>query len=285
MLMTGLLSACTQAMLKAVGQRLPITEFVALRQAMMLVLLVPLILRNPIALRANRPRAHALRVALALGGMMFSFTAVVHLPLADATAIDFAKSFFITILAIIFLREQVGARRWAATIVGFVGVLIMVRPGTEGFSIYALSALAGAACWAGMPIINRLLSQVELPLTIMIYQVFFIGVAITPFAVYWWVPPGPVDWLLIFGAALFSVAIQFGAIFAVRAGEPSAIAPFDYAKLFYAAILGVLIFGDWPTIYTVAGAVLILGASIYTMRREHRIGRETVARAETEPRP
>jgi drug/metabolite transporter (DMT)-like permease len=277
MLLTGLLACFTQAMLKVVGQRLPITEFIVLRQVMMFVLLLPMIVANPSAMKSTRVGSQIMRVALAIGGMYFTFHAVVNMPLADATAVDFSKAFIVTILAIMFLGEKIGPRRWAATFVGFVGVLIMVRPGTSGFNVYALYALAGAACWAAMPIIVRRVRAAEQPLTMMIYQVFFTGIVLVPLCVYWWVPPTPFEWLLLFAVAALSVAIQFGGIFAWRFGEPGALAPLDYTRLLFSGILGVMIFSEWPTIYTILGALLILGASVYTMGREQRRGRPPVA--------
>ena len=133
-------------LIKLLGQRLHVTQILFLRQLGMTLLVLPAILRHfPGSLRSRRPGLQVTRILFALVAMLGGFTAIIHMPLADATAIFFAKSFFVTIFAMLILGERVGVYRWSAVIVGFLGVLIMLQPGTANFSIYGLASLTGAA--------------------------------------------------------------------------------------------------------------------------------------------
>ena len=135
-------------LIKFAGQRLHVSEILFVRQVTMVTLAAPVIIRGfPGSLISQRVDLQLLRVVTAFFAMLLGFTAVIHLPLANATTISFAKTFFVTILAIVLLGEVVGIRRWAALAVGFAGVVIVAWPDSgEGFSIYAAMALVSAAC-------------------------------------------------------------------------------------------------------------------------------------------
>jgi len=121
--------------------------------------------------------------------MLTGFIAVVHLPLAEVTAISFVRTLFTTILAIFFLKEVVGVRRWSSVIVGFIGVLVIVRPETENINIYALLAIVSAFFVSSINILMRKLSQIESSSTIMAYQSIFVTLAMAGPAIYLWVTP------------------------------------------------------------------------------------------------
>ena len=154
-------------LIKLLGQRLHITQILLVRQFGMVLMVAPAILRNfPGSLRTARPGLQLIRVFFALVAMLCGFSAVIHMPLADATAIFFAKSFFVTVFAVLFLAETVGGYRWSAGLIGFIGVLIMLQPGTDNFSIYGLASLVGAAGAAAVMILLRLLARADSPETI-----------------------------------------------------------------------------------------------------------------------
>jgi drug/metabolite transporter (DMT)-like permease len=209
-------------------------------------------------------------VVFALVGMGCGFTAIVHIPLADATAISFSRTFFITIFAILFLGEVVGVRRWCATIVGFIGVLIMLNPAGDGLNVYGLFAVAGAAGASIVMIIIRYVSRFDSPITILTYQAVFVGIAVLPFALWQWVWPSPMEWLWIVVIGILSVIGQYANICAYKDGEATVVSSFDYARLLWATLFGFVIFGAWPGPHTLAGAALIVVAAIYTMLREAR---------------
>jgi len=277
----GMLFAIMAALIKLLGQRLHIAEILAVRQGVMVILVLPVILRSfPGSLKTRFPGLHAARIVFAMTAMLAGFTALIHIPLADATAISFARAFFITILAIIFLKEEVGLRRWMATIVGFIGVLIMVRPDTSGaLDIYALFAAGSAAAAAMALVIIRKLSQVEPPTTILTYQAVFVGLLIALPAYWWWQAPTTEEWGLLILMGFVSYAAQYANIRAYRNGEATAIASLDYIRLLYATGIGIYLFAEWPGTDTLIGAAIIISASLYTVQREARRGRK-LARAE-----
>ena len=262
-------------LIKAVGDRLPISEILLVRQSVMFLVALPVLIRYfPQSIVTHHPWHHAARIFLALIAMFSGFTAVVHLPLADATAIGFAKSFFITIFAIVFLREVVGLRRWAATIVGFLGVLIMLRPSAAGIDYYGMLAVIGAAAAGLVMILIRFLSRHDQPITILTFQVVFVGLLVAPLAIVEWVWPTPAEWLILAGVGLVSVAGQTCNIRAFAAGEATAIAALDYMRLIWAMAIGFAVFAEIPSLTTLAGAGLVLAASLYTVHREARRGQE-----------
>jgi drug/metabolite transporter (DMT)-like permease len=273
-------------LVKTIGARLPVLEILMVRQAVILVATLPVIIRYfPQALMTRKPWHHAARICCALVAMFGGFTAIVHLPLADAVALGFAKSFFITIFAIIFLKEVVGIRRWLAIIVGFAGVLIMLKPGGDGINIYGLMAVGGAAGAGLVMILIRYLSRFDKPITILAYQTIFVGLLAAPFAIYQWVWPTPREALSLLAIGLVSMIGQMCNIRAFGAGEATAIATLDYTRLLWAAIIGFIVFSETPTATTMIGAAIIINASIYTVWREakrgQRLARSQAARGDT----
>lgn len=258
------------ACIKLAGLRLHVTQILFMRQMMMLILASPAIARNfPDVLYSRRLDLQIFRVGTAFFAMLLAFTAVVHLPLAEATTIQFARNFFLTLLAIFFLGEIVGVRRWAALVVGFVGVVIVAWPsGAHAFNIYGVMAIGSAALVSVVTIFVRKLSQLDPPITILTYQAFGVGMLMMPFAIWFWKTPTLAEILLIVGIGLLSVFGQTCNILGLRAGEASAIAPLDYSKLLYAVLLGLILFNEWPEPRVFVGAVLIVAAAVYTLHRE-----------------
>ncbi len=262
------------------GERLHVAEIILIRQIVMTAIVAPVIISGlPGSLKTQRPDLHVVRVTCASIAMLAGFTAIIHLPLADATAIAFSKTFFLTIFAILFLGETVGRHRWAATAIGFLGVVIILQPGGDtGFNIYAAMAVGSAASAGVVMIIIRKLSQVERPVTILTYQAVFVGLIMLPIALYHWVTPTLEEWGLLMLVGMASWAGQMCNIRAFRAGEASAIAALDYARLIYATVIGFLVFGELPKPVTYAGAALIVAGALYTVWRENRLGRQVTAR-------
>jgi len=258
-------------LIKLLGQHLQVTQILLLRQLGMLLLVMPSILRQfPGSLVTARPGLHVARIACALVAMMCGFTAVIHLPLAEATALFFAKSFFLTIFAMLILGERVGRYRWGAVVVGFGGVLIMLQPGTENFSIYSIASLAGAAGAAGVMINLRILSQSDSADTILTWSALGVGIAMAVPGIYYWQTPTPVEWLMFAALAVVSYLSQKGNIFAYKHGEASLLASLDYVRLLWATLLGWLFFEQLPQAATWLGAVIVVAAAVFTIYRETR---------------
>ncbi|MCH8106250.1 MAG: DMT family transporter [Proteobacteria bacterium] len=257
--------------IKLLGQHLHITQILLVRQIGMVVMVAPAILRNfPGSLRTARPKLQLIRVLCALVAMLFGFTAVIHMPLADATAIFFAKSFFVTVFAVFFLAETVGVYRWSAVLIGFVGVMIMMQPGTDNFSIYGLASLVGAAGAAAVMILLRLLSRSDSTDTIMTYGALGVGLVMIVPGIYFWQPPTSTEWYLLAAVAVVSYFGQRCNIFAYKHGEASLLASLDYVRLLWATLFGFLVFGHLPGVPTWIGASIVIAAAIFTIYREMR---------------
>jgi len=272
------------ALIKTVGARLDSLQIGFFRCALGLAVILPFMLRaGPAAFRTERPLMHLWRGLLGTTAMFCGFYAVTHLPLADATAIGFANTLFMIVLAVLFLGEQVRWRRWTATGVGFVGVLVMVGPAGQSQVLPMAIALFGTLCVAIVSVVIKKLSRTESPLSIL----FSFGVVSTvasagPAIVVWQTPTLGELGLMFLIAAIGTVAQNCG-IRGYRAGEATAVAPFDYCRLLFAGALGYLMFGDVPSPQTLMGAGLIVTATLYIARREAALARRP-AEPET-PRP
>lgn len=268
MVLSSIAFAVMATCIKLLGRDLPVVEILFFRQIFVLLLVSPAIFRGfPAVLRTSRRSLHLTRSLLAFVAMTAGFTALVHLPLAEATAISFARTLFTTILAVVFLHEVVGWRRWSATLVGFLGILVVAQPSPDHLNEYALLALLSAGFVAALQIALRTLAQSERPITIMTYQNVTLSILLAGPAAYLWVTPTwqQVGFLAAVGC-LMSV-VQWTMIKAYGTGEASAIAPMEYGRLVFATVAGILVFEEVPTIYTAVGAVLIIGSTLYTMRR------------------
>lgn len=279
-MMAGVVLTAMAAMIKSLGSRIPVVEILFVRQVVMTLIMTPRILRDPRAAFATpNPGLHAIRVGLSVVAMVAGFTAIVHLPLADAVAVSFSKSFFVTVFAILILREVVGPHRWIAVALGFAGVLVMVRPSPEGVDPYALLGLLSAAAVGLIMVIIRKLAQREPLGTVLTYQAVGVGAALLAPAMLNWVAPTPAEWALLVVIGALSAVGQSLNFQGFRAGEATAVASADYLRLVYAALLGVILFGEWPTVNALLGAALIVGTTLYAMRAERRLARRTAASA------
>lgn len=279
MLVAACMFSITVAIIKTIGDRISIFEILFFRQLGMVILAAPVVIKGlPGSLITQRPDLQVLRVIFATLAMTLGFSAFIHLPLSQATAIGFSKTMFITILAIIFLKETVGIRRWAAVAVGFIGVLVMITPeqgwiAFSGFNLWSLSALAGAAAAGLVMVIIRKLTQVDQPITILSYQAVLVGLLMAAPTFYYWVMPTWQEWLLLGVLSLFSVFAQVCNIRAYKVGEATAISSIDYTRVIYASILGWFLFAEIPDINTLIGAGIIIAASLYTLNREAKRGK------------
>jgi drug/metabolite transporter (DMT)-like permease len=268
LLVGGLFATVMVTGIKFVGQRLPVLEILFFRQMFVFVLLSPVLAREfPGAFRTNRLKLHLSRCAVSIVAMTTGFTAIVHLPLAEATAISFSRAMFATLLAIIILKEVVGIRRWGATIIGFLGVIIIVRPTAEGVNEYALLALFSAGLVACNLIMTKSLAATERPSTIMAYHAGLLTVAYAVPAWWLWIEPTWTEMGFIVGIALLMSIVQYCMIRGYKEAEASAAQPLEYVRLIYAAAIGFVVFAEVPTVWTWAGAALIIGSSLYTIRR------------------
>jgi len=267
-LLASVFASVMGALIKHVGQRIPVFEILFIRQLCVLAILSPVIAQNHRTIfKTKMLKYHVMRGAFAAVAMSTGFTAMVHMQLAEAIAISFARTLFMTLLAIVFLREVVGIRRWSVTIIGFIGVLIIVRPGTEHMNSYAWFALTSAMFVAALTIVLRKLSQVEPASTIMAYQSSFITVIMAGPAFYYWVMPTWHEILLILVIGALMSNMQWFMIQGLKAAEAVAVAPIEYTRLLFAGIIGMVFFAEIPTVWTLVGSAIIIGSTLYTIRR------------------
>ena len=231
--------------------------------------LVPFCYRAGIGVwRSKAPGLQVVRSLCAALAMLCGFYAIGHLPLAEFTALTFTLPLFVVLLAVVMLKEQVRWRRWLATLVGFAGVLIMVRPGAAAFDPAALVALASVLGIALAVMLVKKLPAGESHVTMLIYFCLAsLAITIGP-AFYAWQWPTVFQWLLLAAVGFLGVGSQAMIIRAYRSGEASFVAPFDYLKLILAGVIGFAVFAEIPDLWTVAGAGVIVASTFYIARRE-----------------
>lgn len=241
--------------------------------ALPMVVATVLVLRGPVALKTGTLRLHALRGLLLVLAATCFFLSLGTLPLAEATTLIFAAPIFITALSVPLLGESVGWRRWSAVIVGFIGVLIVVRPGIDAFQPAALYALAAALLYAVIMISARWIGSSEGFWTMVFYftlfPAIFSGLAVYPV----WQPLRPEDLPLFL---LLAVAGTLGITLisqAFRVGPAAIVAPFEYTILLWASLIGWFVWNELPDIWTYLGAAVIAGSGIYIVIRETRVAR------------
>ena len=220
------------------------------------------------ALRSRHVPVHALRGLFLVGGAFTFFLSLKFLPLAEATSLIFVAPIFITALSVPLLGEQVGWRRWSAVIAGFIGVLIIVRPGAEAFQPASLIVVGTAVLYALIMISARFIRSGENVWTFMFYMVLFpalfSGLAV-PLV---WRTPEWEHMPLFLGIAVFGATGMTLISQAFRLAPAAIIAPFDYTALIWASLLGWLLWEEIPTVWTYAGAALIITSGIYIVIRE-----------------
>lgn len=220
------------------------------------------------ALRTHQPGLHALRGVLLVSATWMNFTGLIYLPLAEATALIFSAPLFITALSVPLLRERVGWRRWSAVLLGFLGVLVIVRPGGATFQLASLLPVTAALIYAVFMINARWIGRSESFWTMMLFAMLFPMLYAAPVALYAWTPILSGDLWIFLGIAICgSLGLALiGPAF--RLAPAAIIAPFDYTALVWAAGLGWMLWGDKPVIWTVIGAVIIIISGLFLMVRE-----------------
>jgi drug/metabolite transporter (DMT)-like permease len=225
------------------------------------------------ALRTGRVGFYVFRSSLGLVGMYGSFYAVTHMAMADATALSFTAPLFATVGAVLFLKEKIRLRRTVATLVGFIGVLIVLRPGPETLNPVAFIALIGAAAGAASILVVRSLSRTESANAIVVYMVLFLAPISLPAAIWVWVWPSWTDLGLMVVLGGLGTMGHLAVTRAYAMAEATAVLPYDYLRLPITAAAGYLIFSELLDQWTVIGAAVIAISSIYIARREAKVAR------------
>ncbi|MEM7653571.1 MAG: DMT family transporter, partial [Pseudomonadota bacterium] len=230
--------------------------------------------------KTDRLGLQLIRAIVGVGAMTSFFYALARAPLADVTAISFAKPLFVVLLAVFFLSEKVRWRRWTATAVGFLGVVIMLRPGQDGFDPVLLVALMGSFLVACAVIFVKKMTKTETTLTMLAYFGIISSLVTLIPALLVWRDPTLTQWGMLLVIGSLGVLSQSFIIRAFRCGEASAVAPFDYTRLIFAAVFGFFLFAEIPDIWTLGGASIIVAATFYIARREASLGKPAKGPAE-----
>jgi drug/metabolite transporter (DMT)-like permease len=274
------------ACMKAVGQELPLFQALLIRGTVTTVLLFALA-RAMGGLRFDIPRRDwgliGMRTVGEIGAAWFFITALFHLPLANVTAIIQTIPLAVTLAGAMFLREPLGWRRFTAILVGFAGVLLIVRPGTDGFTLYSVYALISVVFVTIRDLATRRLSTHVPSFTVAISAAAGVGLfgAVGTAASTDWVAVSPRAGLFLAGASLCIVGGYIFSVMVMRVGDLATVAPFRYTSLIFALLLGLVFFGEWPTGLTLLGAAIVAGSGIYTLLRERHLRRRSV----TPPEP
>lgn len=254
-----------------------IFQILALRGIFSIILLLPFLVGSKGitgVLRTQNLKGQILRSLLGVGAMFGFFTALRQMQLADAVAIGFSGSLFMAALSVPLLGERVGPRRWAAILVGFCGVLIIVQPGSSTFQAASLLVLLSALFYALMMIATRWLSRTESNVSMVFYHSLvatLIGVVVLPFV---WVKPTPVDWVLFAFMGLFATLAHLAIAQAFRSAPVAVVGPFEYSTLLWATIIGFFVWQEVPGSNVWYGSVLLVAAGIYILYRETKLAAE-----------
>jgi drug/metabolite transporter (DMT)-like permease len=222
--------------------------------------------RTP-SLRSRRLPLQLLRPLFQVLGTTFFFFALMHMPLATASALFFAQPLLITALSVPLLGENVGPRRWIAVLVGFLGVIVIIRPvGVVQWS--ALLPLATAASSALYQIATRAVARTDPVETSLLFTALFGAVAASLVLPFDWHRPDTAGWALLAASGLLSGTGHFCIIHAFRHAPASTLAPFSFTQLLWATLSGFLVFGDLPDPWTLVGAAIIIASGLYVFYRE-----------------
>jgi drug/metabolite transporter (DMT)-like permease len=190
------------------------------------------------------------------------------LPLADAHAIIAVSPLIVTALSVLLLHEQVGLRRWAAVVVGFIGILIILRPSFQAVDIGMLYALGTAVLFALYMVLTRIVSLKDSAGTSMIYMGVVGVIATGVLAPFYWRAPDLQSWGLLLGLGVLSTIAHLFLLKALSMTQASVLQPFNYTLLVWVTVVGFVVFGDFPDAWTIAGAGIVVASGLYTIYRE-----------------
>lgn len=269
--------------IRLASQTLHAFEIAFFRNLFGVVAALPLLLRHgPGLLRTQHLPRYVVRCLVGVVSMLCGFWAIAHLPLAQAVSLSYSTPLFVTVLAVWLLGEQVRARRWAAVVAGFVGVLIIVRPGTEGFSLASLVALTAAVMSGIVSIQIKQLSALEPADRIVLWTtMLWVPMSLLPALTVWEWPRG-ITWLWVAAAGLLGTGGHMLWTRALKLGDVSALTPISFMQLPVVAVAGWLLFDEALDRWTLTGALVIFGANAYIAHREAQLARRAATQAPVE---
>ncbi len=275
MVASGMLFMVLNAILRMMALELDPFQTQFLRYLFGVLVMLPLILRAGIRnYRPNGLRGQLWRGAVHTSGLLVWFIAVPHVPLAEMTALGFTYPIFIMLGAMIFLGERMVPARWAAALIGFGGVLVVVWPqlsGTGGF--YSLVMLASAPLFAASFLITKALTRRDSAQVIVVWQSITVALFSLPFALLHWAWPTAAQWGWFLLAGVIGTVGHICLTRAFALADMSVVQPVKFLELLWASLLGLLVFGDVPGEATLLGGLIIFASTTWIARREARAAR------------
>jgi drug/metabolite transporter (DMT)-like permease len=270
--------AVQNGVIRVVSEDIHTFEVVFFRNLFGLLAMLPLLGGVGLGMfRANNPGQLMLMSTWHLLGMVCYFLAILYLPIAEVTALSFSKPLFATVGAALILHEIVRARRWSAVALGLVGVLIVLQPGAQTISRYAGLVLLGALLGAATSLMVKRLTATDGVSTIVWYQALFATVLALPLCLLQWRTPDPTGWLLLLAIGALGTLSWLSMTRAFFLADASAVVPFEFLRLPFAALVAYLWFAEVPSVWTWIGGAVIFGAAAYIAEREARLARNRAA--------
>jgi drug/metabolite transporter (DMT)-like permease len=276
--------AATYAVVRYLSTDFGVFQLVFFRSILGVILMAPWLFNVGVGiLKTDHFGSYAVRSILNYGGMVLLIFALATLPLQDVTGLMFTSPLFTVLFVVLMLGERPGIRRWAALLIGFGGVMIIIRPGFQELSLAALGVVATSCAYALINVSTKKLAKFDSSNKIIYYDFLLMAaIGLLP-AIYYWneVRAEHLVWILAMG--IFSALARQGIIRALSVGEASVVMPFNFLKLPFTVCLGVVFFQENPDIWTGAGALVIFGSSYYIARREAAL--KAMEAAKTAPPP
>ena len=270
----GLQFTMMNALLKTLSQQMDAWMAGWIRYTLGILFLLPSVLHAGWqALRPKQFGLHFLRGAFHAGGILLWLTALPHIMLAELTAISFMSPIYICLGAVLFLGERMSAARWLAVLLGFGGVLLVVRPWETGFSGVSKGTffmLLSTPVFAVGFLLAKLLTRTEKSATIVLWQHLWVALLLFPFALPGWTIPGAQQWGIILLAALLGTGGHYCNTRSYAAADISAVQSIKFLELVWASLLGLALFDVMPAGWTMLGGMVILGSTLWIARRESR---------------
>ena len=275
MLVTTVMFTAMHAAIRHVTKELPPLQAAFFRAAFGALIFLPTIFRSGFGfLRTERIGLHLLRAFLNAASMFLFFTGLAVTALAKVTALSFTSPLFMAVLSVIILGERMRIRRWTATLLGFVGMLVIVRPGFIELDTGSILIIASSAIWAVKMIVIKFLLRTDTSLTVTGYASIFVSLFALPPALYVWQDPSLDAWMWMLFIGVLGGAAQFLLAEALREADAGAIMPFDFLKLVWASLFGFYLFGELPDAFTWIGALIIFASGSYIAYRESVVARK-----------
>ncbi|MCB1807932.1 MAG: DMT family transporter [Candidatus Competibacteraceae bacterium] len=278
MLLSTALLSCMHGLVRYVSHTLHPFEIAFFRNLFGLAVVLPLVWRAGAAgFVTKRPGLQVLRGVIGMGAMLGWFYGLSVVPIAGATALSFTAAIFASLGAALFLGERMRLRRWSAVIIGFLGALIVLRPGMETISIGALAILFSSMCWGSNIVIVKRLSQTDNTVSIVVWMSMMLTVfSIFPALFVWQWPTMPeLGWLLLLGT--LGTGGHLAMVTALKLVDATQIMPLDFSRLIWTSVLGYLVFAEIPDIWTWVGGTVIFASAAFITYREAKLKRPGLA--------